>query len=175
MWFSDCVFIKKLYCHIYFRVLDSCREHSYYLMLSVVVLRSPWSLRRNQNCQIMRALVRYVAFLNPHSSVLHFSHRLFVYFCEEKKKSVRHKRWDVKLRFPMTAEAIYTFWNVQSVSGFAVSSWDFKARVHEPKKTEMPLYCPRTFNGPKYKMCLGYKALFSLFTDLSWCHCVSFA
>lgn len=85
MWFSDCVFIKKLYCHIYFRVLDSCREHSYYLMLSVVVLRSPWSLRRNQNCQIMRALVRYVAFLNPHSSVLHFSHRLFVYFCEEKK------------------------------------------------------------------------------------------
>lgn len=44
----------------------------------------------------------------------------------------------------------------ESMSGFVVSSSDFKA----PKKTEMPLYCPRSFNGPKYKMCLDYKALF---------------
>lgn len=171
MWFSDRVFLKKLYCHVYFRDLESCRELSYYLMLSVVVLRSSMSLRGNQNCQIMRALVRYVAFLNPHSSVLHFSHPLFVYFCERNQSGINDEMssWD----FLWQQKQFKLFRNVQSMSGFAVSSSDFKA----PKRTEMPLYCPRSFNGPKYKMCLDYKALFSglIFTDLSCCHCVSIA
>lgn len=96
MWFTDRVFINKLYCHVYFRVLESCREHSYYLMLSVVVLRSSMSLRGNQNCQIMSALVRNVAFLNPHSSALHFSHPLFVYFCERNQSGINDEMssWD---------------------------------------------------------------------------------